>query len=82
MRATVHVERLVLDGFEVGSEGRRLLVAAFRERLAELVTSTGISPWLIAQRSARSLHAGPIDGADAARLGSSIAETVHQSLVL
>lgn len=85
MNIALHVERLVLDGFDLPPTGQRLLQAAFEAELARLLGARGLPPgWesgLVPDTP--SLTGAAIElapGADPARLGRQIALSVFSSM--
>lgn len=83
MNIELHIERIVLDGLDVGPRDRRTLQATIETELVRLLTSGGVSSQLLSGGALRSLSAGEIQvpiRASGAELGNQIAQAVHSGI--
>ena len=83
MNIELHIERLVLDGLDVGPRDRRTLHAAIESELSRLLASGGLSSQLLSGGALRSLGAGEIQVTkqiSGAQLGNQIAQAVHSGI--
>jgi hypothetical protein len=79
----VHIERLVLDGVDVGPAERPALQAALETELARLLAEGGLSRTLATGGAIPSLRSAPLElahGSTPAALGTAIAGAVHGEL--
>ena len=80
MNVRLHIDRLVLDGIEIGPADRPRLQAAIEQELARLIGAGGISPELAGGVALPSVSAPQIalaPDAKPAQLGASIAGAVY-----
>jgi hypothetical protein len=83
MRISLVIDRLVLEGVELGPGDAVRLQAAFEAELGRLLTAGELVPGLLRGSAAPALQAAPIQhGQDAtpAQLGVQIAQSVYGSL--
>ena len=82
MNLTIHIERLILDGFTVPPEGQAHLQAAVEAELGRLLTAGGLAPPLRRGGAVASIAGGRLDPSadDPARLGRRIAQSVAGAL--
>jgi hypothetical protein len=83
MNIELHIERIVLDGLDVGPRDRPTLQATIESELVRLLTSGGVSSQLLSGGALRSLSAGEIQvpiRASGAELGIQIAQAVHSGI--
>jgi hypothetical protein len=77
---TVHIERVVLEGFALGPAERRLLKAAVEAELGLLLSQGAISEALATGAALPSVGAGDVGGGDAGTqplLGQQIAKAIY-----
>ncbi len=82
MTIHVHVERLVLDGFELGSRDAGLLRDALGAELVRLLEESGPAGELASGGAVRALRAPSVAlhaGATPAAIGTQVAGAVHGS---
>lgn len=83
MNLAVHIERLVLDGADLGGGQPQLLQAAIQVELARLLGEGGLAPAL-AQGAAVARLSGPVfdvrEGGGAAQAGRQIAAAVYRGI--
>ena len=80
MNVRLHIDRLVLDGIDVGPADRPRLQAAVEQELARLIAAGGISPELaggVALPSVRAPQITLAPDAKSAQLGTAIAGAVY-----
>ena len=79
MNIALHIDRLVLDGLELGPGQAGLLRAAVEAELTRLLTAGGIAPELAAGAAMPTLQAGMIEtaGSEPRALGGQIAQAVY-----
>lgn len=80
MNVRLHIDRLVLDGIDVGAADRPRLQAAIEQELARLIGAGGISPELaggVALPSVRAPQIALAPDAKPAQLGAAIAGAVY-----
>lgn len=80
MNIELHIERLILDGIAVERRHRAALQSAVEAELTRLLLSNGLGVEFLAGALTPSLSTQPIyeaNGANAARLGTQIAQAVH-----
>lgn len=80
----LHIERLVVDGMELGPHDRRALKAALEAELSQVLSSQGWGDGAPTGGARPSAPAQPIQmepEADAGRLGRQIARSVYGALV-
>ncbi len=83
MTIRVHIERLVLDGVNVGAGDAPRVQAAVEAELSRLVSAGGLAPALRASTNLAVLPAGDVhlDSApNPSRLGTQIAQSVYQGI--
>jgi hypothetical protein len=83
MNVRLHIDRLVLDGIDVGPADRPRLQAAVEQELARLIGAGGLSPELaggVAVPSVRAPQIALAPDAKPAQLGTSIAGAVFGGL--
>lgn len=78
----LQIDRLVLDGLELGPGQAGLLRAAVEAELSRLLTAGGLAPELAAGAAMPSLQAGTIAaaGSDPRALGGQIAKAVYSGI--
>lgn len=80
MNVRLHIERLVVDGVDLGPGGGRRLQAAVEAELTRLVTHGGLGqPVLGAAVPSLAVSAIPLD-ANPSRLGAHVARAVYDGL--
>jgi hypothetical protein len=80
MNVRLHIDRLVLDGIDVGAADRPQLQAAVERELARLIGAGGIAPELAGGAALPSVRAPQIalaPDAKPAQLGTAIAGAVY-----
>jgi hypothetical protein len=80
MNVRLHIDRLVLDGLDVGEADRPRLQAAIEQELSRLIGAGGISPELaggVALPSVRAPQIALAPDAKPAQLGAAIAGAVY-----
>jgi hypothetical protein len=80
MSVRVHIDRLVLDGFDLNGASGSRVGAAVQNELTRLLVERGVSETLRAGGAMPSVPAGkfsPARGATPAQLGRQIAQSVH-----
>lgn len=83
MRITLTIDRLVLDGFELGPGGATLLQAAVEAELGRLLAAGDLPPGLLEGGAAPLLRAAPVrhsPDTTPEQLGAQIAQSVYGSL--
>ncbi|MBP1468348.1 hypothetical protein EYB53_021735 [Candidatus Chloroploca sp. M-50] len=82
MNIALHIDRLVLDGLELGPGQARLVRAAVEVELTRLLTAGGLAPELAAGAAMPTLEAGTIAtaGSEPRALGGQIAQAVYAGL--
>lgn len=79
---SVHIDRIVLDGFAFGPRERAQLEAALQERLGELLAQAAPAATLAGARPAlRTADVGMAHPRDASGLGQAVAQSLHGGLV-
>ncbi|HEY0063203.1 MAG TPA: hypothetical protein VGC21_13865 [Telluria sp.] len=80
MNIALHMEKLVLTGFDMPSGQRGLLQASVEAELARLLTEGGVAPGLARGALLGHVDAASIEvaaGADPVQLGRQIAQSVY-----
>jgi len=80
VKINVQIERMILDGINVGRHERPLLRAAVERELARLLTADGLNQELAAGVAAPSVNVAPMQmpgDTNPARLGQRIAQAVY-----
>ncbi len=80
MNINLHIERLILDGFDLPHGQRPLLEAAVQAELARLLAEGGVAGELAQGEALPSMRAGHIQmrtGSDPQQLGQQIAQAVY-----
>jgi|tagenome__1003787_1003787.scaffolds.fasta_scaffold19441517_2 hypothetical protein len=84
MKVRLHIDRLVLDGFDLPPLSRGELRAALERELAHLIAAGGLAPALAQRVSLPSVGApqinAPLAGGDGAQLGTAIAKSLYGGL--
>jgi hypothetical protein len=84
MKVRLHIDRLVLDGFDLPPLSRGELRAALEQELAHLIAAGGIAPTLAQGVALPALGApqisAPQAGGDGAQLGTAIARSLYGGL--
>jgi len=81
---SLHIDRVVLEGFALGARDRARLQAALQTELAELLSVQGPGAALLGGAALPGLRAGDLRfdrGRDADRLGRAIAQSLHTRIV-
>jgi hypothetical protein len=80
MHINLHIDRVVLEGFDLGPQQRARLGAAIEAELARLLAAGGLAQGLAAGGALPSIRAGAFqlapDG-DPQRMGAQIAQSVY-----
>lgn len=83
MNIRVHIERLILDGLNVGAGDAPRVQAAVETELARMVTTDGLAPALLSGAALAEVTAGNVTlprGRNATVLGEQIAQSVYQGI--
>jgi hypothetical protein len=80
MRINVHIDRLVVDGFDLDRRQRPLMQAAFERELARLLAQDGLSSEMSSGVALRSLNAPSIQIAKANNSPDAFGEQVAQAV--
>lgn len=83
MKIELHIERLILDGLQVGRGERADLQASVEAELSRLLMSGGLRSELLSGVRVRSLAGGEIhltNQPTGAQLGNHIAQAVHSGI--
>jgi hypothetical protein len=84
MNVTLHIERLVLEGFALNARDAALVEAAVQAELTRLFAQHEAAASSIAGSAMPSVQGAPFhlaSAADPSRLGSAIAQSVHGAIV-
>lgn len=79
MNINLHIERLVLDGIDVGSNQSKRLQASITSELTQLLSCGNIAPSLTSEATLKSVSASSIQLNDTKQqiLGQQIAQSVY-----
>ncbi len=84
MNVRLHIERLILDGFDLPPLSRGELRAALEQELTHLIAAGGLAPALAQGAALPALGAPQISmpqgGGDGAQLGTAIARSLYGGL--
>ncbi len=82
MTIRVHIEHLILDGFDLSPADRVLVQTAMQTELARLLTEGGVSPEIQHGGALRTVRAGELSAAsrEPALLGQQIAQSVYRGI--